>query len=123
MLLQHLEDNISIVSGSENSADLIEIHPGKEISSVQNLFTDKEEVQAACLIDGGNHGISMTPMFVDEDKEKDVLLLGCDKGFLFKFERPVGDKRAKWQRAGDPLQCKHRIQDILQTKENTVLVC
>ena len=34
VLLQHLEDNISIVSGSENSADLIEIHPGKEISTV-----------------------------------------------------------------------------------------
>ena len=61
VLLAHLEDNISIVSGSENSADLIEVHPGKEISTVQTLFTDKEEVQAACLIDGGNHGISMTP--------------------------------------------------------------
>ena len=44
MLLAHIEDNISCVSGSENSADLIEIIPGKEITTVQNIFTDKEEV-------------------------------------------------------------------------------
>ena len=103
VLLAHIEDNISVVSGPENSADLIEIHPGKEISTTQTLFTDKEEVQAACLIDGGNHGISMTPAYVDEEKEYDVLLLGCEKGFVFKFQRPVNDKKAKWERAGAPL--------------------
>ena len=93
VLLAHIEDNISCVSGSENSADLIEIIPGKEITTVQNIFTDKEEVQAACLIDGGNHGVSLTPAFVDEEKEKDVLILGCDKGIVLKFERPVNDKK------------------------------
>lgn len=100
VLLAHIEDNISCISGGENSADLIEIVPGKEITTVQNIFTDKEEVQAACLIDGGNHGVSLTPSFVNEDKERDVLLLGCDKGLVFKFERAVNDKKALWKRTG-----------------------
>ena len=41
VLLAHIEDNISCTSGSENTADLIEIIPGKEITIVQNIFTDK----------------------------------------------------------------------------------
>ena len=108
MLLAHIEDNISCVSGSENSADLIEIIPGKEITTVQNIFTDKEEVEAACLIDGGNHGVSLTPAFIDEDKEKDVLILGCDKGIVLKFERPVNDKKVQWTRVGN-LKCETRV--------------
>ena len=44
VLLTHIEDNISCASGSENSADLIEIIPGKEITTIQNLSTDNLEV-------------------------------------------------------------------------------
>ena len=56
--------------------------------------------------------MSLTPSFVDEDKERDVLLLGCDKGFVFKFERPIDDKKAKWERTGSH-KCSNRVQDIL----------
>ena len=79
-MLSHVEDNISLVSGIENSVDLVEIIPGKGFRTVQNLNTNEIEVQSACLIDGGQHGVSMTPMFVDEEKTHDILILGCDMG-------------------------------------------
>ena len=50
------------------------------------------------------------------------MILGCDKGFVFKFVRPVNDKKSKWERKAT-LKCETRVQDILQTKEDRILVC
>ena len=112
VLMSHIEGNVSAVSGIENSVDLVEIMPGKGFKTLQNLSTDGLEVQAACLIDGGNHGISMTPMFVDEEKTHDILILGCDRGSLYKYTRPVNDKTAKWEQTGQ-MKVDQRVYDVL----------
>ena len=54
----------------------------------------------------------MTPMFVDEEKEHDILILGCDRGSVFKFIRPVNDKTAQWEKAGH-MKVDQRVYDIL----------
>ena len=64
----------------------------------------------------------MTPMFVDEDKTEDILILGCDRGSVYKFVRPTGNKKAPWVQSGH-LQCDQRVYDVLQTKETQILVC
>ena len=59
----------------------------------------------------------MTPMFVDEEKTQDILILGCDRGNVYKFVRPIEDKKAPWVKDGF-IQCDQRVYDILQTKEH-----
>ena len=44
VLLSNVEDNISLVSGIENSVDLVEIIPGKGFKTMQNLNTEGLEV-------------------------------------------------------------------------------
>jgi hypothetical protein len=88
---------MSLVSGAGSSVDVVKIIPGKGFEVTQTLNTDGNEVFAACLIDGSQHGISMKPMFDDESKTTDILILGCDKGMVFKFERPKGDESAPWE--------------------------
>jgi hypothetical protein len=97
VLLVHLSNSMSLVSGAGSSVDVVKIIPGKGFEVTQTLNTDGNEVFAACLIDGSQHGISMKPMFDDESKTTDILILGCDKGMVFKFERPKGDESAPWE--------------------------
>jgi len=54
----------------------------------------------------------MTPMFVDEEKEHDILILGCDRGSVYKFVRPVNDKKAKWVENGH-IKVDQRVYDVL----------
>ena len=86
-MMTHLENNISVMSGEDNSADIVEILPKEDRFEVkQNLNTDKKEVYAACLIYGGQHGISPVPE-PHEVPESQTLILGCNEGNVFKFER------------------------------------
>ena len=87
-LLCHIQDNLSITSGADNSADIVSIVPGEGLKVEANLNTENNEVTCACLLFGNQHGISMEPF---EEREKMVLYLGCDEGHIYKFEKGSDD--------------------------------
>ena len=74
------------MSGSEFSADLVELTPDEGLKTIQNLKTGGNEVYAACLLFAGQHGVSMSPDLA-EDPDEQVLILGCNNGFAYKYEK------------------------------------
>jgi len=121
VLLAHLRNDMSLISGAGSSVDVVKVVPGKGFQVLQNLNTGGNECFAACWIDGSQHGISMTPAFEDETKTKDILILGCDKGVLYKFEKDKGVDSALWEFKQQET-FSTRVKDVLQTKEHMILV-
>ena len=85
------------MSSKDFSADIIQIMPGDEVKTVSNLDTEGNEVYSACLLFGSQHGISM-PKQPNEESEVQTLILGCNNGFVYKFEK--ADENAPWTKSG-----------------------
>ena len=115
-LLCHLQDNISVTSGADNSADIVSVVPGSGLKVEANLNTENHEVSSACLLFGNQHGISMEP---SEELEKMTLYLGCEEGYIYKFEKEGEDE---WKNAGQH-QVGSRIIDILQIRDGLLMLC
>ena len=87
VLLAHLRQNQSVVSSKDNSVDVIQVVPREGIQTVCNLNTENNEVYAACLLFGNQHGVSMPPYDYTEEfqQQKETLILGCNNGNVYKY--------------------------------------
>ena len=115
--LVYLENDQSIVSSADKSADLIKIKADKGVEVVENLNTEGNEVYAACLLFGNQHGVSLKPI---EEPEVKTLFLGCKRGNVYKYEKGEDDK--EWKKTGH-IKVSKKVDDILQVKDDQVLLC
>ena len=81
--------------------------PDNEVKTVTNLNTEGNEVYSSCLLFGNQHGISLPP---NEEFEVQTLVLGCNNGFVYKFEK--ADENAEWTKTGQ-VQVSSRVEDVL----------
>ena len=51
--MAHLRKNTFVLSGAENSADIVKISQKEGIKEVQNINTEGQRVYSACLLNGG----------------------------------------------------------------------
>ena len=89
----HLYERVFLVSGEKNSANIVKILADREMQVIQNLDTQGKRVYAACLLHADQPGISM-PRGARNGYKK--LILGCEDGFVMKFERK---RTVLWERA------------------------
>ena len=78
---------------------------------MQRLQTGGHEVHAACLVDGGQYGVSMVP-HAGAAGDAQTLILGCNDGHVLKFEKSA--EGAKWTQTGH-MKVGLRAYDVLQT--------
>ena len=78
-------DDTYVVTGKNYSADLVELsHDG--FKPKYNLNTGGNEVNAVCLLHGNQPGISMVDIRDEEEKDSNVVILGCSNGWIYRYE-------------------------------------
>ena len=88
-------------------------------------FTDRVPVQTenlkvfcACLLNSGMPGVSMPQDEAAPPSTTQTLLLGCNRGYLVKYEKADGE--TEWTKTGE-CRLGQNVTDVLQIQPNAVL--
>ena len=128
--LYHLHGKLFAVSAKntfqkldlEDSVDLV-VQPDAVMGfkKVAGLDTEKNPINAACYLYGGQPGISLSKDDRQEEEEgelKEIIILGGAYGQLLRYENKPGEG---WVKTGS-LKLSQPITDVLQTTNERVLV-
>lgn len=97
---------------------MLKIEPTTGFGAREKLETENHKVFSACLLNSGIQGISMTLEPGAEQPTSQILILGCNRGFLLKYEK--GMDEAAWTKTGE-CRLEQSIVDVLQIHPMTVL--
>ena len=102
----------------ENSCALMTIDPKKGFSARERIETENHKVFSACLLNSGIPGVSMSLEAGEEAPTTQTLLLGCNRGYLLKYEKAEG--ATTWEKTGE-LRLEQSITDVLQIQAMNVI--
>lgn len=113
-------DNQFLLSShdSENSCSMLQVSPANGFSDRLPIDTENHKVFSACLLNSNIPGVSMKLEEGVDAPPKEILLLGCNRGFLLKFEKGLGEPN--WTKTGE-CRLEQSITDIIQLQPMTVL--
>ena len=92
--LMRIAEDRYVLTTNENQFDFIEIDQTNGFRKIASLDTDNTKVYSACLLNSGMPGLSLNKESLVEVPDKETLILGCNRGFMFKFEREEG--QSEW---------------------------
>ena len=84
---------------SENSCAMMKIEPKTGFGVREKIETENHKVFAACLLNSGIPGVSMTLEAGAEQPTSQTLILGCNRGFLLKYEKGINE--TAWTKTGE----------------------
>lgn len=102
----------------ENSCQVMQIDAKTGFNVTEKIATENHKVFAACRLNSGVDGVSMTLRATEEQPDKDILILGCSRGYLLKFEKGAQDQ--VWTKTGE-CRLEQSVVDVLQIHSMTVL--
>lgn len=119
--ISHLNDLYVLTShDSDRACQTIKINAKDGFYDRVTLDTENHTVLTAIMLNGGIQGQSMKLDGSYQPLVNDIILLGCNRSILLKYERLAGDETAVWVKTGE-CTLNQNITDILQIHPLTVL--
>ena len=99
---------------------MLSINPKIGFYDREKVDTENHKVFSACLLNSGIPGVSMKVEDEGAAPATQILILGCNRGFLLKYEKQPGEK--EWVKTGES-RLEQSVTDILQIQPMNVLAC
>ena len=103
---------------NEGKFDFIELDAEKGFKKIGTVDTDNCKVYSVCLLNSGLQGVSIDPANLANVPTKQTMILGCNRGNIFKYEKEQDAE--EWEKTGH-YRLNQAITDVLQIKDHLVL--